>query len=1086
MRAHGQRNQSNTLQRIQQRDISRLQGRNLPVATRILIPNSNRATPLDSPQQQLRSEVSGNASASNDLFSGRAASNRVINHIRESDIYTKDTLLIDIDLKHYGIFAGIAPSITFIPGKFIRKIRKLYIKYFQLCIDDPTDTHYKKFLLLPLVLYDNLDMNNKPLRDKTIARRIELLEKNDQGDWYSFSIGSLSKKVIRSDNYTKDQVIAAVSRLAKAGEIGKAYRKLNADTRKVIPNEEILERLKSKFPKAGTNDLSEQQVRSLFQYDPERDHDFEPIKATELHVESVIFKSKNFTAHGFDHTRYEHVKQLWSSEANDPNKAEFRKLFTAFINLIISGNIPAAVLAMFQDIELCALPKSDNDVRPIGLQHVYRKIASSVCLYQTKEFNETHFEHLQYCMKKSGAETIAHSFKAVMEVQPTWDIFCKDGENGFGNMNKMCALFETKENFPSLFPFARAMYGTASNAWYMGLPTGIESILCEEGCQQGDVLSMWLYAMAIQPFIVGIRNILGNEGFTKWFADDGNSAAPFDTMCEVIEYIIREGPKVGYFMKLTKGTYLLGKCVSLEEAEARKARLVNLGLHEDMIIIHPDNLPENSHLYGCKVVGTWIGTDEYIVKNLREKMVSLRAEAELLKAFPDPQVQNLMLRWCFSQKITYLLRSTSPHLMEDFIWKFDVLKQEILASIIQCPIHWLDESLWSQCCLNINDGGLGLQASSDVSHAAYIASIVECSDTLLHLFPTILNSDIPMINALHTSLNRSSNIQGRDTNMTMEEVVTMAAELKNTKSTLQNTISDLQSKNTKKLFLEAITDTKRIAWITSITDSTSGRWLEVSPKAKHQVFSSAEFRTALRHRMFLPHQFFIPGSKCNCKRKSNLDPLGHHISTGCNKDGSLLNTHDSLSYCFKDFLNHAGIMARMEELGCFRGSDPNCNKKPDLSLFNYPNCLKQKLILDLSLAHPVPILGSVELSRNQAILPNRAGNKRVHEKRIKYQQIADANNLEFLPIIFETTGRMHPLTAKFFDDTIEYMAYSQVQSNIMKSVSSLYWSARISCCIQKSIANSILSRSRSINGNLTREIGVEYAREFMETFRLNT
>ena len=1077
MYQHGTRN--NVLQQLQRNTVSSLRGVNLSAPSRIPIRTLGVQHSNNNQREIIRDEARGNSSASNDLIGGRAPSTLLINNIRGSEIYNNNTLLMDINPSDYGIFTGLTPSMSFIPSKFVRKVRKVFITFMQNYLDDSTENHWKKVLLLPLILFDNFSPTNKALREKTIANRLLSLE-ND--DWSSFKLASLSKKTVRIDDYTSDQVIAAVSRLAKAGEIGKAFRRLQADTRKIVPTEATLEKLQSKFPQPGISSLSQQQVRAISQYKPENDPDFVPLSATELHVETALYKTKGATAHGFDHMRFEHVKQLWSSSSNDANIPEFRKGLTAIVNIILQGKVPDTFVSMFQDIELCALPKADDDVRPVGLQQVYRKLASSVALQQTREFNETHFEDLQYCMKKSGAEKIVHSFKASIEMCPTWDIFCMDGDNGFGRMNRISALHQVKTKFIALLPLLRSMYGTTSKAWYMGLPTGIESIDCEEGCQQGDVLSMWFYAMGIHPFIQGIRDILGHEGFTKWFADDGNSTAPFDKMVEVIEYVIQEGPKVGYFMKRNKGTYLLGKCTSYNEAMSRKEKLINLGLNGDMIILHPDNEPDTAHLYGCKMVGTWIGNAEYIQANLRVKITALRKEAELIKGFPDPQVQSLMLRWCFSQKIGYLQRTTSPHLLDAFTTEFDVLKREILASIIQCPVEVIDESLWEQCCLNIQEGGLGLQYTKSVSYAAYIASMVECSDTIKFNFPTIMESNNPIIQALQSSLLQSSNIQGRETPLTLNDVEKIAQDIKGKAASLQSTISDMQSSNMKRRLLDSIIDTKRIAWIISLTDPTSGTWLEVCPKMKHQEFSPPEFRASLRRRLLLPQQSFVPGSKCNCKNRPFLDPLGHHISTGCSKDSALLNTHDTLCYCMKDFLNFAGIMTRREETGAFKEAFPDNNQRPDLSVFNYPSCPKPKLILDISLAHPVGILTEAVLSRNQAMLPGRAGTKRFLDKQRKYVAIANANNLEFLPIIFETTGQMHEATRKFFEVTLQLMSDHPGLNKRMKAITSRYWAARISCCIQKSIANTILSRSRSINGNLTRERGLEYAMDFIRTF----
>ena len=55
---------------------------------------------------------------------------------------------------------------------------------------------------------------------------------------------------------------------------------------------------------------------------------------------------------------------------------------------------------------------------------------------------------------------------------------------------------------------------------FMDLPDGTERIDSKEGCQQGDVMSMFFYALTIHPFLTKLRDILGQEGFNKCFADN--------------------------------------------------------------------------------------------------------------------------------------------------------------------------------------------------------------------------------------------------------------------------------------------------------------------------------------------------------------------------------------------------------------------------------------------------------------------------------------------------------------------------------------------------------------------------------------
>jgi hypothetical protein len=45
--------------------------------------------------------------------------------------------------------------------------------------------------------------------------------------------------------------------------------------------------------------------------------------------------------------------------------------------------------------------------------------------------------------------------------------------------------------------------------------------------------------------------------------------------------------------------------------------------------------------------------------------------------YEDLQVRNIMFRWCFCEKINYLLRKTSPRLIADFIVAFDEMKKDI-------------------------------------------------------------------------------------------------------------------------------------------------------------------------------------------------------------------------------------------------------------------------------------------------------------------------------------------------------------------------------------------------------------------------
>ena len=169
--------------------------------------------------------------------------------------------------------------------------------------------------------------------------------------------------------------------------------------------------------------------------------------------------------------------------------------------------------------------------------------------------------------------------------------------------------------------------------------------------------------MAIHP-----RNVLGNEGFTKWFADDGNTIAPFDKMLEVIRIVKEEGPKVGYNIKFSK-VHIFLENLTLTMKLLEENTSVGLDLNEEIktIHMHPDNDRENDAKFGCNILGSYVGSPSYIQSCLEAKLKKLYLESEAIKNYPNKQVQHLLLQLCFSQKIKYLQSSTPSEYMTNFL-----------------------------------------------------------------------------------------------------------------------------------------------------------------------------------------------------------------------------------------------------------------------------------------------------------------------------------------------------------------------------------------------------------------------------------
>ena len=109
----------------------------------------------------------------------------------------------------------------------------------------------------------------------------------------------------------------------------------------------------------------------------------------------------------------------------------------------------------------------------------------------------------------------------------------------------------------------------------------------------------------------------------------------------------------------------------------------------------------------------------------------------------------------------------------------------------------------------------------------------------------------------------------------------------------------------------------------------------------------------------------------------------------------------------------------------------------------------------------------------------RAANATYSKKQSSYRNIASANNLDFVPLIFESTGKIHPETVTFLNDMLEDCAAGD---------NSRFWYGVISFSLQKHIAQSLLARIQDINGNSIFKYNLQQSfmeRAAMESKRLH-
>ena len=190
---------------------------------------------------------------------------------------------------------------------------------------------------------------------------------------------------------------------------------------------------------------------------------------------------------------------------------------------------------------------------------------------------------------------------------------------------------------------------------------------------------------------------------------------------------------------------------------------------------------------------------------------------------------------------------------------------------------------------------------------------------------------------------------------------------------------------------------------------------------------------------------------------------GIHLTSGCGKDGFRHRTHDIVAQVIATIARFCGIMTKREEFRCFQEAVPDSEKQPDLSFINAPG-KHVKVVADLRLTCPYPTGARSSLPLAAAHREGRAAQQAYSAKLRSYDELARQNGLEFLPMIIETTGRIHPNLVKFIDSALTEKAQGDP---ILKGKLRRYWYTHISCSVQRALAESLIARSARVNGAIT-------------------
>ena len=207
----------------------------------------------------------------------------------------------------------------------------------------------------------------------------------------------------REPNDSNEKRAKLAQRKIEKGDVRGAIRILSSDDN-VLPNtEDTVNKLAQKHPPRPPN-------TDMPAFDP-TEHAITALQCDEAQVRRAISSFAPGSASGPDLLEPQHLKDLTAKSCGEPG-SRLLEAITKLCNLMLNGKVPIEVTPFLYGSSLFALSKQNNDVRPIAVGTVYRRLTSKIAAKDTVK----NVKHLLYPNQMGvgspkGAEAIIHTIR---------------------------------------------------------------------------------------------------------------------------------------------------------------------------------------------------------------------------------------------------------------------------------------------------------------------------------------------------------------------------------------------------------------------------------------------------------------------------------------------------------------------------------------------------------------------------------------------------------------------------------------------------------------------------------------------------
>ena len=371
----------------------------------------------------------------------------------------------------------------------------------------------------------------------------------------------------------------------------------------------------------------------------------------------------------------------------------------------------------------------------------------------------------------------------------------------------------------------------------------------------------------------------------------------------------------------------------------------------------------------------------------------------LKKDLVPKQIRFLLLKNVVVSKVSYLMRTTSPEVIDPFLFEFDQRALETFCTIFELDSTTISANVIAQIGLPVSKAGFGLFPTRDLADAAFVAAVVPIIDCA---GPPSSPDDM---------ITQFNNAKAR--------LTSKGVSLPDDPSNAPKVQKQLSDQIHAHVFRELLSELNPVgkSRLLSASQDHAGYCLTHAPRSSSFRLSDDEFMTYGLMRLGLQSKMFGPPQlTCGaCGQPLPSDPeerINHAMACTKTKkrEGYFRHHHIELELR-RTLLESAAFHVTNEPHFESNGR----NLRPDLEAF-YGGGRPTSLV-EVSVTHPS--CASYVKDFKSHLVPRASAKHREKEKTAKYRDIIGDRRF-FTPAIAETYGALGPQLEKFvrFHSTI--------------------------------------------------------------------